>query len=119
MKIEIKFRIYHPRRNIMIFPEELTFRNSFKEWIESQRTDGIGFSTYDSLNDILMQYVGLKDKNNVEIYVGDIVDICRHGNEENIYQVEIKDIRSLPPELFGSNFTWCEVVGNIYKNLKT
>lgn len=113
----IKFRIFHPRRNKMILPEELIFTKNFSEWHEAHRVNGFGFSDYDSLNDILMQYIGINDKDNIEIFEDDIVDICRNNDENNIYRVHIKDIRNIPQELFGSSFTWCKIVGNIHQNL--
>ena len=64
------------------------------------------------------QFISNKDKNGKEIYEGDYVDICRHNDENTIYRILIKDIRFLDDKLFGSNFTWCEVIGNIHDKLE-
>jgi hypothetical protein len=63
----------------------------------------------------VIQFIGHCDKNNIEIYEGDIVQCCRYENNE-LFNVVIKDIRRLPQEMFGSNLNWIEVIGNIYQN---
>lgn len=80
--------------------------------IDEETTRSINYSDeYD-----LMQFTGLLDKNGKEIYEGDIVLICSFNDEKNLYEVIIKDIRHLPEEFYGSNFTWSEIIGNIYEN---
>jgi hypothetical protein len=96
---EIKFRVWD--EGMMVPWDDL------KEW-ECNLSE---------LNELrFLQYTGLKDKNGKEIYEGDVVDICRHGDEEFIYQVIVEDIRRIPDYFYGTGFTWSEVVGNIYEN---
>lgn len=63
----------------------------------------------------IMQYIGIKDRDDKEIYVGDIVNCNRYESEDN-FLVVIDDIRNIPRELFGSNLNYREVIGNIYAN---
>ena len=74
----------------------------------------------------LMQYTGLKDKNGVEIYEGDIVRLI-YDNIEHIYQIifdkEELDFKATNGEKnYGKNFQYLgcceeiEIMGNIYEN---
>ena len=93
MMREIKFRVWD---GIRISTSPIYFNNS-KGCIET------------SNNAELMQYTGLKDKNGVEIYEGDIIYLAGLGD----YEIEFPFI-----ELYESCFERDigSILGNIYEN---
>lgn len=133
---EIKFRAWHKRKKIIgnvlgidILHKEIFFSNENVDCYE--HTD---------FKDIeLMQYTGLKDKNNKEIYEGDIVKFedCYFDRKDSFYNIGVIQREGKTDELvigqllykktdFDENymnyieqtFEVCEVIGNIYENLE-
>lgn len=117
---EIKFRAW--RKKYCWMEEVYLFDFSVNEvWLKH---DGIEY--YLNLNEVeLMQYTGLKDKNEIEIYEGDILRVRKNISEKDFpeYTGEVKihsigyltcgQYRILSDELLDVG---CEVIGNIYEN---
>ncbi|MTI12826.1 YopX family protein [Sansalvadorimonas verongulae] len=107
---EIKYRAWVKRAQQMA---------SWKEIQEKQNLHRlIGNPDYP-----LMQYTGLTDANDVEIYEGDIVRFCVVEGEpgEKRRESEIGEVKVHPLGVWLGDwdYLWCEqieVVGNIYEN---
>lgn len=61
----------------------------------------------------VMQYIGLKDKNNVEIYEGDII---KQAKELGWFRTEVVEFKVKEYCPFWINQNTVEVIGNIYEN---
>lgn len=132
MKREIKFRAWYGDK--MWYPETKTPDDSFTT-LSFFHDGGIGWGIYDSSFDYrvvsgeygqLMQFTGLLDKNEKEIYEGDIIDISEVGRAEVVFQAGAFMARWIDdPEAMldcvgfrcknGHKWT-SQIIGNIYEN---
>ena len=121
---EIKFRAWNKETDKMMYPDD---SDSYFELTDAglnvldltQEPDNLGFSHFDV---DIQQYTGLKDKNGVEIYEGDVlsgwIQSHWHSGEDKFEEVVKYDEKTA-----SYNFPAIEVrhgdlrvIGNIYEN---
>lgn len=128
MQKELKFRCWDKSKNIMGIVEALTLGEVKDEnWI-CYRTDSMEVKerptgNYVKKKDaVIMQFVGLKDKNGKEIFEGDIIrfdndwysEVYQHGCGE-WFAASFSIWENISED--GKENSW-EVIGNIYTTLE-
>jgi len=123
---QFKFRAWDKENESMIYPKGILFDGRVVNF-------GCGvLEPYEGYE--LMQYTELKDKNETEIYEGDIVKVIHEDGYKTIGQVEwglsSKGVGTYPAfyiwefesemnsfsEIFDTGHYEIEVIGNIYEN---
>ncbi|MEG0285026.1 MAG: YopX family protein [Vagococcus sp.] len=116
---EIKFRAWYEEEKEMQSVRDIYFNKETNE-IESLVTKGKNSTYHTDVNTHkLMQYTGLKDKNGVEIYEGDLVqvdDLFPNDPFNVWFRDGLFHIGNWNTQGFMNAFDFYEVVGNIYEN---
>ena len=125
---EIKFRCYAKKSNKMWDAESFRNMGGFA-LLSGHSSQDFLVLPYPQEDYMLMQYTGLKDKNGVEVFEGDVVsyDLGIDGEKPENYKI-IFDNKQCAYFLFPlrdgarlRHFTYsaqsnCEVIGNIYEH---
>ena len=123
---DIKFRCWDTENKEMLEVQELDYEDSYNG--QSMIRTTMYSDYFDTEDMILMQYVGLKDKNGKEIYEGDIVKFRFKDDREEFpdligyieYQTTFTAFRIMSNQgSFKIDITeikFIKVIGNIYKN---
>lgn len=143
---DIKFRAWDKNANKMIYSKDVYPKSVYKFEFESfsnfkfvlskmvnrinvkdKEGDDLYIDYYTPVNADIMQYIGLKDSNNIEIYEGDIVKIEDYFGEDIVGRIIYDKITAGYVLKKGSEKNYFQmsldlesyvfyVLGNIYEN---
>ena len=120
--VELKFRAWD-KKTQKIFPVKLIYFHHDVVWLPGVE-DGCAYTLYRKFDEVeIMKSTGLKDKNETEIFEGDIV-VFRVPNQaiSGVYQIkqarsgEWRMDNSIQGRVLAFNLDVVKVIGNIYEN---
>lgn len=123
---EINFRVWDKQRKKICAVHNLAFHDEIYGYsvitIEEAARGGDFHATFTTIEKFeLMQYTGLKDKNSVDIYEGDIVihngELSKVKWSEKYCQFRLEGSK-VTTGLNFYHFRHYEVIGNVYDNPK-
>lgn len=122
MNREIKLRAWDEKNKIMYYDfSYIKSGNNGNDWIifrsDKQREYDVYIKNpYFSQQIKIMQYTGLKDKNDKEIYEGDIIRISKLVNDVIVFENgQFKPKKATDYESYNFMIN-SEIIGNIYEN---
>lgn len=128
MSGKLKFRVWNPAYEEMLYPSSPTKNGDYEEKIYLQ-LDGqlIGDFKHTGLvncseNYVIQQFTGCFDKNNKEIYEGDLVRVTSPYSNENYIATVIYGEAEFCFKVNDGDIKGCwsgddvEVIGNIFEN---
>jgi uncharacterized phage protein (TIGR01671 family) len=112
MEIEKKFRGKRTDNNQWVYGYFVGYGSNIITTVVGDKISEFGSATkaFHVDPETVGQYIGIKDRNKIEIYEGDFVVCNKHLTKED-YLIEIKDIRNIR-DLFGSAINYIEITGN-------
>ncbi len=111
---EIKFRAWDKNKKKMVLDPTIYGGVTMCEWDMVKLNEGLQDPDF-----MFMQYTGLKDKNDKEIYEGDVIKYrfrTKDSNEEFISEVFWDEYMWITNEHSLNRVNDEEIIGNIYEN---